>query len=788
MTTRIAILCGGPSNERGISLNSARSFLDHIGAFDVALTVIYINPDRAFYLLTSGQLYSNTPSDFDYKLKQEGVPLKEEMCIERLRSQDLVFPVLHGVYGEDGTVQKWLETHGIAFVGSSSEACHTVFNKHRARRKLQELGFATLPSLLIQTPKEIGAIATFWQNQNLRQAVIKPTESGSSLGVTFVATPSDAAKTAERLFHEGFQELLLEPYCEDTEFTVCVFENQQGTAVSLLPIEIEIKKGGGNLLDYRKKYLPTEETRYHCPPRFKVSYIQQIRLQAASLFAQLHLRDFARLDGWITREGKIVFSDLNPISGMEQNSYLFQQGAELEMSHADLLQYVIDRALKRAGKAQIKRKRTAPGKKKRLYVLMGGDTAERQVSLMSGTNVWLKMKGAWDVIPCLLRSQEHVWQLPYAYMLHHTVEEIEERLQGAEKRPSRRDWIDPIRSELGLPSIQTLAHPICESLDLFLDTAQKEGAFVFLALHGGIGEDGTLQQKLEAKGLCFNGSREKASRLCMDKWATALKIESLQHPSILPSRSRPLDRDLANPQAFWEETLVLFQLKGAADLLIKPRSDGCSAGVVRLASKKELCLYLDAVKKGVKSLPPHTFKHQKGILEMAQNSSSFLLEPFIYTDPIEIDGTKLRHTHVSGWCEMTVVVVEKGGQYRAMNPSLTVAKTGVLSLEEKFQGGTGVNLTPPPTHILSETARRSVQSHACTAAAALGIENYARLDLFVECSTGKILVIEANTLPALTPSTVLYQQAMLESPPLTPSEFLSQLVLSKWRYSNVSPP
>ena len=71
-----------------------------------------------------------------------------------------------------------------------------------------------------------------------------------------------------------------------------------------------------------------------------------------------------------------------------------------------------------------------------------------------------------------------------------------------------------------------------------------------------------------------------------------------------------------------------------------------------------------------------------------------------------------------------------------------------------------------------------MQENACEAAKALGIQGYGRIDLFVECKTGTIRVIEANTLPALTPSTVLYHQALAETPPIAPQELLIQLIES----------
>ncbi|MES2272601.1 MAG: hypothetical protein V4487_00215, partial [Chlamydiota bacterium] len=234
----IAIICGGPSRERGISLNSARSFLDHTSSLDLCLTVFYVNPKGAYYQLTPGQLYSNTPSDFDFKLAQNATPLNETSLIARLLGVDLVFPLIHGTYGEDGALQQFLETHRIPFVGASSRVCRTIFNKYLARKMLMENGFQTLPSMAVISKE--ASIASFWKQHGLKQAIVKPTESGSSIGVTSVKSIEAAQSAIALLWEQGFREILIEPYCEDAEFTICVLESHEGFPQALIPLEIDI--------------------------------------------------------------------------------------------------------------------------------------------------------------------------------------------------------------------------------------------------------------------------------------------------------------------------------------------------------------------------------------------------------------------------------------------------------------------------------------------------------------------------------------------------------------------
>lgn len=114
---------------------------------------------------------------------------------------------------------------------------------------------------------------------------------------------------------------------------------------------------------------------------------------------------------------------------------------------------------------------------------------------------------------------------------------------------------------------------------------------------------------------------------------------------------------------------------------------------------------------------------------------------------------------------------------RALSPSVTVRESGaILSLEEKFQGGTGVNLTPPPAHLVSAAATAAAQERIAAAAHALGIEGFARIDAFMHAATGEVLIIEANTVPGMTPSTVLFHQALAETPAMPPHMLLKELV------------
>lgn len=779
----LAVICGGPSAERGISLNSARSIMDHLNNQNINIHPIYVDVQKKFYKLSPVQLYSNTPFDFDFKLSETAQKLSSTELIAALKSVNLVFPAIHGAFGEDGELQALLEENNIPFVGHSSSTCKNMFNKHIVSNILHKNNYHTLPSLLINHDTPLHNIQSFFSQHNLNKAVIKPVAGGSSIGVHVVTTSAEVIqKTSQQSPHPPF---LLEPFCNGREFTVVVIQNPDGSPFALLPTEIEISYENNQIFNYRRKYLPTANTFYHTPPRFHPDIIQKIRSQAGDIFKLFKMRDFARLDGWILNDNQILFSDLNPISGMEQNSFLFRQSSLSGMSHKQILLNIIHLACQRYNIPPPPPPLFSINKenKKPVFILFGNYTAERQVSLMSGTNVWHKLRQSEKFAPSpfFLDQNHDVWSLPYSFALNHTVEEI------------YHNCLTP-----PLCVTNTLSHhpqdlitfappPKKYTLEEFLHFTKSENAFLFIALHGDIGENGTLQQLLENYNIPYNGSPPQASALCMDKFLTGFAINSLNNSTIqsLPKKTFTTE-DLFqsfNGEQFWLQ--LTSELKSNV-LIIKPRSDGCSAGIIKLHSSQDLETYIHFLKTQALFIPANTFHNQSEIIELSPQNE-FIFEPFIQTDPISIENNTLSYIPNTGWLELTVGILEENGHYHALNPSITITSGNILSLEEKFQGGTGINLTPPPSNIISVPLINQIKKSIELSAQSLGIKNYARFDIFFNTLTATTIIIEANSLPALTPSTVLFQQALAESPPLFPTAFLEKLIVNALSQISLSP-
>lgn len=863
---RVGVICGGPSAERGISLNSARSVIDHIQGDDLQISCFYIDSHLNAFSISTSQLYSNTPADFDFKLESlaQGFPSLSHFAEHLAASVDIVFPVIHGQFGEDGGIQELLEKSNVPFVGTGSKECRQSFDKYEASLELNRHRFITVPSFLVQGSKSNERLSMwFAQNQldpKVGKVVVKPARAGSSIGVTVAYGVDDSIRKANDIIIEGIDDkVLVEIFLEGGhEFTAIVLDVGSSLnchPVVLLPTEVELHFQGSvdvsekdAIFNYRRKYLPTQQVAYHTPPRFPIDIIENIRKGASVLFRTLGLRDFARIDGWFlpsynsssssnnkigkSESGTVIFTDINLISGMEQTSFLFQQASKVGFSHSKILRSIIHHACLRFPNSSSLHnsssslpERSVPSSVaypkendiRKVFVVFGGDTSERQVSLMSGTNVWLNLQAFHDldVTPCLLApkigsssskdldknetnvSARTIYSLPYSLVLRHTTEDVLAAcIESIE--PVRAEFTSKLRDQVMNELMDGLKEqswfsgfdiadelPVKYSVEQWIKLAKESNATVFIAVHGGIGEDGTLQSLLEDEGIPYTGPGVAASKTCMDKVATSLALSHLASFGVLTiNKDVRRKEDLLNTPIhdIWQDLTAKLQCE---TLCVKPARDGCSTGVARICCAEDLKVYTKALKDRLLRIPPNSFSKGHGMIEMPNPPPNCLIfEPFVETDEVIVSSksTKENAQHLlwkgkSRWVEITVGVIGKCGAMHSLSPSVTVKETGdILSLEEKFQGGTGINLTPPPSSIVSHEALERCKQRIELIANTLQLEGFSRIDAFLNVDNGEVLVIEVNTVPGMTPSTVLIHQALAEQPPMHPRVFFRTLL------------
>jgi D-alanine-D-alanine ligase len=278
-------------------------------------------------------------------------------------------------------------------------------------------------------------------------------------------------------------------------------------------------------------------------------------------------------------------------------------------------------------------------------------------------------------------------------------------------RNSTRDIEDDLEAEAGPIPYESL----------------KDGCdLVYLGLHGKYGEDGCLQGLLELLRIPYTGSGVLASALGMDKHVCRriLSMSAIDVPATIPVFRRSWDGEGR------EKILARVEKEIGFPCIVKPTREGCSTAVKKVVS-------IEGVAAAIESA-------------------------FVW------DNVALVEEFLTG-TEVTCGVLGDDPPL-ALTPSETIPTDDILSLEDKFLYGQGENKTPAR---LPEDVLVRIQETAVAAFQVLDLKGYARIDMFVR-PDGRVAVLEPNTLPGMTPSTVLFHQAAAAG--ITQSDFISRVI------------
>jgi D-alanine-D-alanine ligase len=243
----------------------------------------------------------------------------------------VVFLVLHGTYGEDGTVQRRLESLGVPYTGCGPEASRLGFDKSLSKQRFLEAGVPTARFTVLDSA------AAGWPLGWNPPVVLKPARQGSSVGLQFVERVADWGRTlAEALRYDS--RVLMEEKITGRETTVGILA---GRALPL--VEVRPKSG---VYDYQNKYTPGN-TEYLCPAPFDEAATARIQAAALSAFEAIGGRDYARVDVMVRPNGEPVVLEVNTLPGMTETSLLPKAAAAAGLDYARLCQRMVDLALAR---------------------------------------------------------------------------------------------------------------------------------------------------------------------------------------------------------------------------------------------------------------------------------------------------------------------------------------------------------------------------------------------------------------------------------------------------------
>jgi D-alanine-D-alanine ligase len=579
------------------------------------------------------------------------------------------------------------------------------------------------------------------------------------------------------------QDVILESFISGKEFSCIVLRSEDGSSIALPPTEI-IK--GGEVFDYRSKYMPGL-SRKETPIDLPEAAIEAIRRECERLFTRLGFQVYARIDGFYTPEGTIFLNDPNTTSGMLPSSFFFHQAAEIGLNPSQFLTLIIRQSLQERSAEQpdneawskllvrtdaaIREAKASGQEKKKIGIILGGYSFERHISVESGRNVFEKLASSVDYqpIPIFLTGSDRkhqLYQLPINLLLKDNADDIKDKIANWKTHPV----LEKIRRECApLTQKYAAADLIFSPEKLTYDTLADKVDGVFIALHGRPGEDGQLQLELEARQLAYNGSGIKSSSITIDKYRTLQLLGKhglpVANQLLLSKSDYRVDAD-----SFYQRVEKTF----AYPFVAKPVDDGCSSAVKVIRSRAQLAAYCGLIFQENQE----SESEQRRILKLKSqeefsHKNEILFEQLVTREEaihfLEITGGMLTHYDERGHT-----------QYKIFEPSETLASGEVLSLEEKFLAGEGQNLTPARLAVGAYSYTEllpQIQQTLERVARLLGVEGYCRIDAFVRVlADGKVetQVIEANSLPGMTPATAIFHQAALAG--YKPADFIREIL------------
>ncbi|RMD58962.1 D-alanine--D-alanine ligase [Candidatus Parcubacteria bacterium] len=307
---KIAVICGGISPERDISLKGAQNVISALEA-------------KGYETLR-------------YDAKDDLVKFFIDASTKKF---DLVFPVLHGPYGEDGKLQGMLDMIGMPYVFSGTLASALANDKYKTKAIVRGLEINTPKDILLHRNAkfEFKDIVTFLA----LPAIVKPLNLGSSLGISVIHTQEDLQPAFKAAWHYG-DYVLIEEYIRGRELTVLVVGNKPPEAFPV--VEIIPKKA--QWYDFKSKYDP-DGCEKICPAPLDDAIRDELQKKAVRIYKELGCKDLARIDFILSQEFNIpYFLDLNTIPGLSDTS-LAPMAAKAEgINFNDLIERLVKGAMK----------------------------------------------------------------------------------------------------------------------------------------------------------------------------------------------------------------------------------------------------------------------------------------------------------------------------------------------------------------------------------------------------------------------------------------------------------
>lgn len=324
MKLSLGLLFGGKSAEHEISIISAKGIFSVLDLEKYTVLPIYIDRENNWHLCDENLHPVESYSFF-------------QACGKLLPRLDVVFPALHGPFGEDGTIQGLLKMANIACVGPGVLGCAVSMDKDVMKRLLREAGIP-IPNFAVFTKPP-----TF-QEVEAKLGLpffVKPANMGSSIGITKVESQAEFAEKMKLAFSYDDKIICEEAVAGAREIECSILEVEGETRVSL-PGEIVL---GGKVYSYEVKYIDKDSAKFDIPAKLtgeEIAYIQELAVKA---FDVLCLHSMARIDLFRDAKGRFFINEANSIPGFTPISFYPKLWEVSGISYQELIEMLIQSAL-----------------------------------------------------------------------------------------------------------------------------------------------------------------------------------------------------------------------------------------------------------------------------------------------------------------------------------------------------------------------------------------------------------------------------------------------------------
>ena len=335
---RIAIVTGGRSSEHEIALASARSVVDALDPARYDVVTVEIGRDGT-WALPAGSPRAELEREAGAPAETLPVPASSNGVVATLSEVDVVIPVLHGPFGEDGTVQGLLELAGKAYVGAGVLGSAVAMDKDVFKVLMRGAGVPVTESVTIR-------IGDAPEHPFDYPVFVKPARLGSSVGITKIRS-ADELEDAVALARRHDEKVLIEAFVDGIEVEVGVLGNRDPRPQASLPGEI-VAHGfaGTDWYDYSSKY-DEGGMDLIVPPRIPQDVSRRVQDLAVDAFIACECEGMARVDCFVTGDGDVLVNELNTIPGFTATSVFARLFEASGIPYAELLDRLVGLALER---------------------------------------------------------------------------------------------------------------------------------------------------------------------------------------------------------------------------------------------------------------------------------------------------------------------------------------------------------------------------------------------------------------------------------------------------------